>query len=66
MQFGTGTVDPVSGSPRNSIHQDPWETNMKKFFFLLAIIGAAAAAAAAFRRDDVKTGAKKATNTNTN
>jgi ABC-type transporter MlaC component len=36
---------------------------MKKLFFLLALIGAAAAAAAAFKRDDVKSGAKKATDT---
>ena len=34
---------------------------MKKILFLLAILGAAAAAVAALRPDDVKAGAKKAT-----
>jgi hypothetical protein len=36
---------------------------MKKLFVLLALIGAVAAAAAAFKRDDVRSGAKKATQT---
>jgi hypothetical protein len=36
---------------------------MKKLFILLALIGAAAAAASAFKRDEVKSGAKKATGT---
>ena len=36
---------------------------MKKLFLLLALIGAVAATAAAFKRDDVKSGAKKATGT---
>ena len=36
---------------------------MKKILVLLAIIGAIAAAAGAFKRDDVKAGAKKASET---
>jgi hypothetical protein len=56
----TGTVDRVSGSPRTPIRRHPTETTMKKILFLLAILGAAAAAVAALRPDDVKAGAKKA------
>src|SRR6056297_2488744 len=47
-----------------SVHPStPSEISMKKILFLLAILGAAAAAVAAMRPDDVKTSAKKASNT---
>jgi hypothetical protein len=58
-----GTVEPAGRHLVPPTEYDYQEILMKKLFLLLALIGAAAAAAAAFKRDDVKTGAKKATGT---